>query len=37
MPIADTARSQLYYAEEVTWGVTPASALKAMRFTGFPL
>lgn len=34
MPIADTARSQLYYSEEVTWGVTPAIALKAMRFTG---
>lgn len=34
MPIADTARSQLYYLEEVTWGTTPAAALKAMRFTG---
>lgn len=34
MPFADTARSQLYYLEEVTWGVTPAAALKAMRFTG---
>jgi len=34
MPIADTARSQLYYSEEVTWGVTPAIALKAMRYTG---
>jgi hypothetical protein len=34
MPFADTARSQLYYLEEVTWGTTPAAALKAMRFTG---
>ena len=34
MAIADTARSQLYYLEETTWGVTPAAALKAMRYTG---
>lgn len=34
MPFADSARSQLYYLEEVTWGVTPAAALKALRYTG---
>lgn len=34
MAIADTARSQLYYLEETTWGTTPAAALKAIRFTG---
>ena len=34
MAIADTARSQLYYLEEVTWGTTPALPLKAMRYTG---
>lgn len=34
MPISDSARSQLYYLEEVTWGVTPGTALKALRYTG---
>lgn len=34
MAISDTARSQLYYLEEVTWGTTPALPLKAMRYTG---
>lgn len=34
MTIADTARSQAYFLEEVSWGVTPADALKAARFTG---
>ena len=34
MAISDSARSQLYYLEETTWGVTPASAMKALRFTG---
>jgi hypothetical protein len=34
MPLADTSRSQVYYLEESEWGVTPAEALKEMRFTG---
>lgn len=32
--MSDTNRSQLYYAEEVTWGTIPAIALTRMRFTG---
>nr|BDD45287.1 hypothetical protein 9 [bacterium] len=34
MAFSDTSRSQLFYAEESTWGVTPAVALNAFRFTG---
>lgn len=34
MPFADTARAQLFYLKEVTWGVTPAAAMTAARFTG---
>ena len=34
MTFSDTARSQLYYLKEVTWGVTPAVAMNAVRFTG---
>lgn len=34
MVFSDTARSQLFFTEEVTWGLTPAVALDAVRFTG---
>lgn len=34
MVFSDTARSQLFFTEEVTWGVTPAVALDTVRFTG---
>jgi len=32
--MADTSRSQLYYIPEVTYGVAPSGAYKALRFTG---
>lgn len=31
---ADSSRGQIYGVKEVTWGVTPATALKETRFTG---
>jgi len=34
MTFADTSRSQLFYLEETVWGITPAAALNAVRFTG---
>jgi len=34
MSLGDTSKSQVRYLKEVTWGVTPASAMKNMRFTG---
>lgn len=35
--MADTSRVQVRYVEEITWGTTPASALKNFRATGFSL
>lgn len=32
--MSESNRTQLYYVPESTWGVTPASALTALRFTG---
>lgn len=32
--MADSSLASLYYVEESNWGVTPASALKELRFTG---
>lgn len=32
--MSDSNRTQLYYVEESEWGVTPAAALKQLRFTG---